>query len=107
MTAQNTMAPVAPTTPENQNGNPTQEHPDRATLTATERVKQPSAAAAGKRSSRLADDRRFKIFCGSANRALAEEVCQFLGVPLGQTKLIQFSDGEIHFQLLENVRGAD
>ena len=28
-------------------------------------------------------------------------------MPLGQTKLISFSDGEIHFQLLENVRGAD
>jgi ribose-phosphate pyrophosphokinase len=106
MTAQNTMAPVAPlTSPENQAVSATALQPDRATLMATDRVKQP--AAAGKRSSRLADDRRFKIFCGSANQALAEEVCSFLGVPLGQTKLIQFSDGEIHFQLLENVRGAD
>ena len=60
-----------------------------------------------KRTSRLAEDKRFKIFCGSANRPLAEEVCAFLGVPLGQTKLQDFSDGEIHFQLLENVRGAD
>jgi ribose-phosphate pyrophosphokinase len=106
MTALNTMAPVAPvTTPENQAVSATALQPDRATLMATDRVKQP--AAAGKRSNRLADDRRFKIFCGSANQALAEEVCSFLGVPLGQTKLIQFSDGEIHFQLLENVRGAD
>ncbi len=60
-----------------------------------------------KRSSRLADDKRFKIFSGSANRALAEEVCGFLGVPLGQTRVQNFSDGELHFQLLENVRGAD
>ncbi|MEZ2347256.1 ribose-phosphate diphosphokinase [Terriglobus sp. RCC_193] len=79
---------------------------DRATLIAAGgTAKQP--APEKKRSSRLADDRRFKIFCGSANKALCEEVCQFLGVPMGQTKLISFSDGEIHFQLLENVRGAD
>lgn len=79
---------------------------DRATLMAagTAAVK---PAADRKRSSRLADDRRFKIFCGSSNRPLCEEICEFLGVPMGQTKLISFSDGEIHFQLLENVRGAD
>jgi len=80
---------------------------DRAELIASAPTKQPVVAAERKRSSRLADDRRFKIFCGSANHALCEEVCQFLGVPVGQTKLISFSDGEIHFQLLENVRGAD
>jgi ribose-phosphate pyrophosphokinase len=99
MTANSAMAPVA-TAPAT-----TPEAPDRATLIATERVKQP--ATERKRSSRLADDRRFKIFSGSANRALCEEVCQFLGVPMGQTKMVNFSDGEIHFQLLENVRGAD
>ena len=97
MTAQNAMASVAPPQED--------QHVDRATLIATPPAKQP--AADRKRSSRLADDRRFKIFCGSANRALCEEVCSFLGVPMGQTKLICFSDGEIHFQLLENVRGAD
>jgi len=60
-----------------------------------------------KRSTRLSDDKRFKIFSGSANRPLAEEVCKFVGVPLGETRLQRFSDGETHFQLLENVRGAD
>ena len=60
-----------------------------------------------KRSGRLGDDKRFKIFSGSANRPLAEEVCKFVGVPLGETRLQRFSDGEVHFQLLENVRGAD
>lgn len=99
MTARNAMAPLAPTQEE--------QHTDRATLIASAPVKQTAAAAERKRSSRLADDRRFKIFCGSANRPLAEEVCAFLGVPMGQTKLVCFSDGEIHFQLLENVRGAD
>jgi ribose-phosphate pyrophosphokinase len=64
-------------------------------------------AAEKKRSSRLSEDKRFKIFTGSANRPLTEEICKFLGVPLGESKFQRFSDGEIHFQLLENVRGAD
>lgn len=57
--------------------------------------------------SRASDSKRFKIFCGSANHALCEEVCKFMGVPLGETRMQRFSDGEIYFQLLENVRGAD
>jgi ribose-phosphate pyrophosphokinase len=50
---------------------------------------------------------RIKIFTGSANPALAEAMCQHLGLELGQLKLKRFSDGEINLQLLENVRGAD
>jgi ribose-phosphate pyrophosphokinase len=65
------------------------------------------AASEKKRSSRLTDDKRFKIFSGSANRPLTEEICKFLGVPVGETRLQRFSDGETHFQLLENVRGVD
>jgi ribose-phosphate pyrophosphokinase len=53
------------------------------------------------------NDDKFKIFSGSAHRPLAEEICSHLGVPLGQTVLGKFSDGEINFQVLENVRGAD
>ena len=53
------------------------------------------------------DDDKFKIFSGSAHRPLADEICTHLGVPLGRTVLGRFSDGEIHFQILENVRGAD
>ena len=60
-----------------------------------------------KKTGRLGEAKRFKIFCGSANLALAEEICKFVGVPLGETRLQRFSDGEVHFQLLENVRGAD
>ncbi|QHN02673.1 ribose-phosphate pyrophosphokinase [Granulicella sp. WH15] len=60
-----------------------------------------------KRPGRLSEAKRFKIFSGGANKALAEEVCKFVGVPLGETRMQRFSDGEIYFQLLENVRGAD
>ena len=50
---------------------------------------------------------RLKIFTGSANPALAEELCGCLGVPLGRVSLRQFADGEAYIQILENVRGAD
>jgi ribose-phosphate pyrophosphokinase len=65
------------------------------------------ASADKKKSSKLSEDKRFKIFSGSANRPLTEEVGKFLGVPVGETRLQRFSDGETHFQLLENVRGVD
>lgn len=52
-------------------------------------------------------DERFKIFTGTANPALAESICKHLEVPLGKALLGRFSDGEIYFQVLENVRGAD
>jgi len=38
---------------------------------------------------------------------LAEDICKHLNVPLGKALLGRFSDGEIYFQILENVRGAD
>ncbi len=52
-------------------------------------------------------DDKFKIFSGSANPRLAEDICRHLGVKLGEAKLGKFSDGEVYFQILENVRGAD
>ena len=54
----------------------------------------------------MADD-KFKIFSGSANVRLANDICRHLGANLGQARLGKFSDGEIYFQILENVRGAD
>ena len=53
------------------------------------------------------EDRRFKIFSGSANRDLAEAICRHIGVTLGETRMTRFADGEVYFQLVENVRGAD
>ena len=53
------------------------------------------------------NDERFKIFSGTANLPLAEAICKHLNVPLGKALLGRFSDGEIYFQILENVRGAD
>jgi len=50
---------------------------------------------------------RLKIFTGSANPRLAEELCGCLGIPLGKASVRQFADGEIYLQIQENVRGAD
>ena len=48
-----------------------------------------------------------KIFTGNANRALAEEIAQYLHVPLGNAEVSRFSDGEVFVQINENVRGTD
>ncbi|MDQ6698687.1 MAG: ribose-phosphate pyrophosphokinase [Acidobacteriota bacterium] len=50
---------------------------------------------------------RIKVFTGSANPALADEMCQHLGIDIGMARVKQFSDGEINLQIQENVRGAD
>ena len=50
---------------------------------------------------------RLKVFTGNANRALAEEICKCLKVPLGKAEVGHFSDGEIQIKIMENVRGDD
>jgi ribose-phosphate pyrophosphokinase len=49
----------------------------------------------------------FKVFSGTANPALVEEVCEALGAPVGAAMIKRFADGETHLQIQENVRGAD
>jgi len=80
-----------------------------ATLaTATEKKAQMSADEKPERKpQRGRVDDKFKIFCGSANEPLCEEVCAFLGLPRGQAMVTRFSDGEAYVQVQENVRGAD
>jgi ribose-phosphate pyrophosphokinase len=51
--------------------------------------------------------KELKIFCGNANRELAEEISEYLGVPLGEAKVKRFQDGEIAIEINESVRGAD
>jgi ribose-phosphate pyrophosphokinase len=48
-----------------------------------------------------------KVFFGNANPLLAREICRRLRIPPGQTNLAWFSDGELYFQIMENVRGKD
>ena len=55
----------------------------------------------------MPDRSRLKVFTGSANRALAASICEHLRIPVGKIVLRKFSDGEIHLQIVENVRGMD
>ena len=48
-----------------------------------------------------------KVFAGSSNPALAEEISRYLDIELGKCVLERFNDGEIHFYIDENVRGED
>ncbi len=52
-------------------------------------------------------NRKLKIFSGNANYRLAEEIAEYLGVSMGESKVSRFSDGEIHVKINESVRGAD
>ncbi|MFT7300314.1 MAG: ribose-phosphate pyrophosphokinase [Porticoccus sp.] len=47
------------------------------------------------------------VFSGNANPELANEIARFLGLPLGDALVSQFSDGEINIEIRENVRGRD
>ena len=48
-----------------------------------------------------------KVFAGSSNTALAQEIASFLKIDLGKCVLERFRDGEIHFYIDENIRGED
>src|SRR5260370_2074290 len=48
-----------------------------------------------------------KVFTGSANRELAERICKYIGVPLGQATISSFPDGETYVRIEENIRGHD
>ena len=48
-----------------------------------------------------------KIFSGSAHRLLAQQICEFVGVPLGDATVTSFPDGETYVKFNENIRGRD
>jgi len=48
-----------------------------------------------------------KVFSGSAHPALARSVCDYLGIPLGQMQVFEFSNENIFVRILENVRERD
>lgn len=47
------------------------------------------------------------IFSGNANRPLAEAIANHLSIPMGKASVDRFSDGEVQFEIEENVRGRD
>lgn len=48
-----------------------------------------------------------KVFSGNANRALAEEVCSYLRIPLGAMEVFKFDNDNTFVKILENVRQRD
>jgi len=77
---------------------------------STEKVEKKSSHVTDEkteRKSRPRVDEKFKIFSGTANEPLADEVCHFLGMQRGQAQVTRFADGECYVQIQENVRGAD
>jgi len=54
-----------------------------------------------------AGDTSIKIFGGSGNPALVDEICLSLGLPRGNAKVDRFPDGETLIKLDEDVRGRD
>ena len=48
-----------------------------------------------------------KVFTGNAHPALAQAVCDYLGMPLGKIEVFEFSNENIFVRILENVRQRD
>lgn len=52
-------------------------------------------------------DVKLKVFTGNANPALAQEICDYLKIPLGQATVSRFTNGECRVKIEENVRDVD
>ena len=48
-----------------------------------------------------------KIFSGNSNKPLAQEICNYLSVPLGDALVTSFPDSESFVRFNENIRGTD
>lgn len=55
----------------------------------------------------MEDTSKLKIFTGNAHPALAQEICDYIGVPLGKAVCGRFNNGEIQVMVNESVRGKD
>ncbi len=53
------------------------------------------------------DEANLKIFTGKSNPVLAQEICKYLDVPLGDALVTTFPDNESFVRYNENIRGAD
>jgi len=57
--------------------------------------------------SALISPKKLKIFTGNCNRPLAQEICDTLGIPLGDAEVTHFPNGESFVKINENIRGRD
>jgi len=52
-------------------------------------------------------EKQLKIFSGNSNKPLAEEICEYLNVSLGDAVVTSFPDNESFVRYNENIRGMD
>ena len=55
----------------------------------------------------IAHGKDIKVFTGNSNPKLAKDICRELGIPLGNSEVGTFSDGENFASIYETVRGSD
>ncbi|MDF5733767.1 MAG: ribose-phosphate pyrophosphokinase [Rhizonema sp. PD38] len=55
----------------------------------------------------LIEQSRLRLFSGSANVPLSQEVARYLGMDLGPMIRKRFADGELYVQIQESIRGCD
>lgn len=55
----------------------------------------------------VVDNSRLRLFSGSANVGLAQEISRYLGIELGPMVRKRFADGELYVQIQESIRGCD
>ena len=48
-----------------------------------------------------------KVFTGNTHPSLAQGICDYLGIPLGNAEVFEFSNGNTFVRILENVRERD
>jgi ribose-phosphate pyrophosphokinase len=52
-------------------------------------------------------NQEIKIFSANSNRPLAQAICDKLGIPMGDSEVKTFADGEVSVSINETVRGCD
>lgn len=55
----------------------------------------------------MLSDSEYKIFAGSSGKKFARNICAYMGVELGNSEVITFSDGNIMVKINESVRKKD
>ncbi|MDJ0735708.1 MAG: ribose-phosphate pyrophosphokinase [Nostocaceae cyanobacterium] len=55
----------------------------------------------------VTENHRLRLFSGSANIQLSQEVARYLGMDLGPMIRKRFADGELYVQIQESIRGCD
>ncbi|NEO85453.1 MAG: ribose-phosphate pyrophosphokinase [Spirulina sp. SIO3F2] len=55
----------------------------------------------------IPENNRLRLFSGSANIPLAQEIARYLGMDLGPIIRKRFADGELYVQVQESIRGCD